>query len=121
MILATLNGPNYSTATTTAAADIEVFDSIGDVIDALVNRYVSNGRRGCDVRTLDGNSVVTYFPAFEHGHHFTCYRFDGDLKDPAQVSAALIVVQCGSWDYGAVIDRDADDDTCIRIEVAGLR
>ena len=126
MIAAVLNGPSYG-APNHDERSIEVFNNLGEVIDALFDRYSSNGKRTCDVRTLDGGHALTLFPTFGEGCQFTCYevlapslvtRTAGERE--SIVMEVLTAVHGGHWDYDVELITTDGDLLTVNIEKAGV-
>ena len=61
MIAATFHGPNYWAANHDETT-VEIYDDLGQVIEALFDRTDSNGRRDCSYDTLDGAHHSVRFP-----------------------------------------------------------
>lgn len=126
MIAAVLNGPSYG-APNHNERTIEVFDHLGEVIDALFDRYSSNGKRTCDVRTLDGGHALTLFPTFGEGCQFTCYevlapslvtRTAGERE--SIVMEVLTAVHGGHWDYNVELTLADNGMLAVTVEKAGV-
>lgn len=128
MIAATFHGssyapPNYDFDT------IEVFPSLEGVIDALFDRYASNGRRLIDSTFLDGSGQSVYWPTVGAGDSFTCYLMpepaedDGETAEDALEGARLTVHTAvhGGWsDYTVTLDETIDGDLTVVVRKAGL-
>lgn len=128
MIAATFHGsiyspPNYDFDT------IEVFTSLEDVIDALFDRYASNGRRLINSTFLDGSGQSVYWPTVGQGDSFTCYLMpepaedDEETAEDALEGARLAVHTAvhGGWsDYTVTLDESAEGTLRVIVEKAGL-
>lgn len=121
MIAAILNGPSYG-APNHDERTIEVFNHLGEVIDALFDRYSSNGKRTCDVVTLDGKIERTLFPTFGEGCQFTCY----EVSDPSLANRETLVMEVltavhgGHWDYDVELIATDSELLTVNIEKAGV-
>lgn len=123
MIAATLHGPNYW-APSYDFDTIEVFDSLEQVIEALFDRYSSNGRRHCDAKFLDGHTTSTLYPGFDPGTSFTCYLLtqeEGttDLTEDMVMQAHTAVH--GGWkDYTVTLVNSDEGELSVKVERAGI-
>jgi hypothetical protein len=111
MIAATIEGPSYAWRPNNDESSIEVFATLEDAVVALMERYYSNGRTYCTVRTLDGKAENVLFPAFDLGTLFTCYTVAGALEGrPAedQVLDALAEVHSQVWTWTLTLSRNED-------------
>lgn len=116
MIAATLTGPHHF-APNYDESSIELFENLDEAVDALFERYSSNGSRQCTVRTLDGRTEETYFPAFGEESKFTCYKITTEQPDTDEVLSA---VHGGWWDYTVELRRPHGDLLSAIVEKAGL-
>jgi hypothetical protein len=128
MIAATFHGasyapPNYDFDT------IEVFPSLEDVIEALFDRYSSNGKRLVESTYLDGHTTDVYWPTVQVGDGFTCYRMPEPDPDPeitateALESARLEVHTAvhGGWhDYIVTLAESGEGTLVVQVERAGI-
>ncbi|QWY82833.1 hypothetical protein PP641_gp093 [Arthrobacter phage SilentRX] len=123
MIAATFHGahyapPNYDFDT------IEVFPSLEDAIDALFDRYASNGRRLIDSRFLDGSGQSVFWPTVEIGDSFKCYRVPGFRDVEIGEGERLEVhtaVHGGWWDYEITLASAGDnDDVAVTVTKVGI-
>lgn len=123
MIAATLHGPSYG-APSHDEHSIEVFNHIGEVVDALFERMNSNGKYPCTVRTLDGRTKNVLFSTFGEDVSFTCYQSSimatVDQTHEGLVMEFLAAVHGGHWDYEAVLVRTDGDLITVNIEKAGM-
>ena len=124
MIAATLKGPSYSPINYDFDS-IEVFDSLEDVIEALFDRYSSNGQRTCPATYLDGSGSHVYYPTFGEGMSFTCYRAPEILNetDEEQVEARRLEVHTavhGGWKDYTVTLAETDGTLIVMVERAGI-
>lgn len=126
MIAAILSGPSYFSPNHDER-HIEVFNHLGEVVDALFHRYSSNGKHPCTVNTLDGKTERVLFPTFGEGSQFTCYEID---TPPAAagfpafheelVMDVLTAVHMGAWDYDVEIVATDSELLTVNIEKAGV-
>ena len=124
MIAATFHGssyapPNYDFDT------IEVFDTLEDVIEALFDRYASNGQRLIDSTFLDGSGQSVYWPTVGEGDYFTCYRTTPiDEADEDAVEGRRLEVHTavhGGWhDYTVTLAGGYDGSLMVTVLKAGL-
>lgn len=127
MIAATLTGPSYF-APSYDESSIELFENLDEAVDALFDRYSSNGSRPCTVRTLDGRTEEAYFPAFGEESKFTCYKIVtnpvtealSELFREETVGEVLSAVHGGWWDYTVELRRPHGDLLSAIVEKAGL-
>jgi hypothetical protein len=107
MIAATLHGPNYFSPNHDETT-IEVFASIAEAIEALFERYSSNGKRSCTYNTLDGRRHSVLFPVFGEGTRFECYGIEGlvdrGIADEVQVMSTLAAVHSGVRDWTLTLE-----------------
>lgn len=126
MIAATLHGPSYG-ALNHDEHSIEVFDHIGDVVDALFERMNSNGQYPCTVATLDGRTEEVLFSTFGESTSFTCYAMGADSlmtdfpeANEGIVMEALAAVHGGHWEYDAILVRTDEGLVTVQVEKAGM-
>lgn len=130
MIAATFHGAHYSPPSYDFDS-IEVFPSLEDAIEALFDRYSSNGRRLIDSTYLDGSGTSVYWPTVEIGDSFNCYRmpYVDDNDDTITAEEALegarlevhAAVHGGWWDYKIALTSAGDnDDVAIEVTKAGI-
>jgi hypothetical protein len=124
MIAATLKGPNYQPINYDFDS-IEVFDTLEDVIEALFDRYTSNGQRLIDSTFLDGSGQSVYWPNFDAGHTFTCYRTTPiDEADEDAVEGRRLEVHTavhGGWhDYIVTLTESEQGTLTAVVERAGI-
>lgn len=129
MIAAILSGPSYG-APNHDERSIEVFNHIGEVVEAMFDRYSSNGKRTCDVRTLDGGLNLTLFPTFGEGCQFTCYEIAASVPmTTGQVSTqlresvvmeVLAAVHGGHWDWDVELIATDSELMTVNVEKAGM-
>jgi hypothetical protein len=107
MIAATLHGPNYF-APNHDEASIEVFASIAEAIEALLERYSASGKRFCTYTTLNGKYHSVLFPVFGEGTSFECYGIEGlvdrGIPDEVQVMSTLAAVHSGVRDWTLTLE-----------------
>lgn len=124
MIAATMHGPNYASPSYDFDT-IEVFDSLEDVIEALFDRYSSNGQRTCDSAYLDGHTESVLYPNFDAGQYFTCYRTTPiDESDEDAVEGRRLEVHTavhGGWrDYTVTLTESEQGTLMVTVERAGI-
>lgn len=124
MIAAVLNGPSYG-APNHDESSIEVFNHIGEVIDALYERMNSNGMYPCTVRTLDGRTEKVIFPTFGEGMRFTCFKASAmtrlsEVIPEDVVMEFLPAVHGGHWDYDVELVQGPEDLIVAQVERAGM-
>lgn len=126
MIAAILSGPNYW-APNHDEHSIEVFNHIGEVVEAMFDRYASNGKRTCDVVTLDGKITKTLFPTFGEGCQFTCYEvpsvsLTNGVKGTYEeiVMEVLTAVHGGHWDWDVELIATDSELMTVNVEKAGV-
>lgn len=125
MIAATWHSPQYSPPNYDFDT-IEVFPSLEEVIEALFDRYSSNGQRHIDSTYLDGHTESVYYPTVEAGTYFTCYLLTQDAGSheltEAMVMEAHTAVHGGWKDYTVTLDwsRHDDDQLVVVVEKAGI-
>ena len=115
MIAATLHGPNYW-APNHDEHTIEVFENLGAAIEALIERYRSNGQRQCEISYLDGTTESSLFPAFEIGTYLQCYTIEGHvdrIPDEVQVMNTLSAVHGGYRDWALFLSTAEGDDLAV--------
>lgn len=123
MIAATLNGPNYSQINYDFDT-IEVFPSLEEVIEALFDRYSSNGQRQCDATYLDGHTESVLYPAFGEGTSFTCYLMTEEQGATGITEQMRLDAHCavhGGWrDYTVTLDGSDEGTLRVIVERAGI-
>jgi hypothetical protein len=124
MIAATLKGPSYQPINYDFDS-IEVFNSLEDVIEALFERYSSNGQRTCAATYLDGSGTDVYYPDFGAGMTFTCYRTTPiDEADEEAVEGRRLEVHTavhGGWhDYIVTLTESEQGTLTAVVERAGI-
>lgn len=126
MIAAILSGPSYG-APNHDERSIEVFNHIGEVVDALFDRYSANGKRPCDIVTLDGMVTKSLFPALGEGTSFTCFEVDAvslttGLKGTYEdlVMEVLTLVHGGHWAWDVELVATDSDLMTVNVEKAGV-
>lgn len=118
-IIATFHGANYF-APNHDESTIEVFETLEDAILSLKDRYVSNGSRDVNYKTLDGNEHSVKFPAVNTGDSLICYTmpddFIGGADQDEAVEQALCAVHGGYHDYRLTLYADSlSDDVAISV------
>ena len=124
MIAATLHGPNYFSPNYDFDT-IEVFPSLEEVVQALFERYSSNGRHQCEATYLDGHTESALYPAFG-GAYFVCYLLtqeagSHELTEGMRMEAHTAVH--GGWrDYTVALDwaREDEDKLIVTVDRAGI-
>lgn len=113
--------PNYDFDT------IEVFASLEEVIEALFERYSSNGRRLIDSTYLDGHTESVYWPTVEAGASFTCYLMEGDslFTDFPDIHEGIMLgvhtAVHGGWkDYTVTLVESEQGSLVAMVERAGI-
>ena len=127
MIAATFRSPNYSPPNYDFDT-IEVFPSLEDVIEALFDRYSSNGQREIHSEFLDGHSESVLMPNVEAGASFTCYRHNaelpaGDDLEPLDEDVVLEIHTAvhGGWkDYTVTLQTGHFGDVVVEVQKAGI-
>lgn len=123
MIAATFAGPNYFSPNHDESS-IEVHPTLEDVIEALFQRYSSNGRYELHYTTLDGAEHDVAFPGVEEDTSMTCYLTDGDNPDriftEAGVLEVLSAVHGGHWDYKVTLMHNEQGTLTAAVERAGI-
>lgn len=131
MIAATFHGASYGPPNYDFDS-IEVFPSLEDALEALFDRYASNGRRQIASTFLDGSGRSVYWPTVEIGDYFNCYRMPEPEQDDTVTAAEALegarlavhtAVHGGWWDYRlALADAGDNDDVAVTVTVtkAGL-
>jgi len=124
MIAATLKGPSYQPINYDFDS-IEVFNSLEDVIEALFERYSSNGQRTCAATYLDGSGTDVYYPDFGAGMTFTCYRLNTsepivDELHEDTVMEAHTAVHGGWHDYIVTLTESEQGTLTAVVERAGI-
>ena len=122
MIAATFHGasyvPSYDFDT------IEVFPSLEDVIEALFDRYSSNGQRKIDSTYLDGSTKSVFWPTVGAGDSFNCYLLTPEegvteLNEDLVMQAHTAVH--GGWrDYTVTLDESDEGTLRVIVERAGI-
>jgi hypothetical protein len=116
MIAATLSGPNYFSPSHDEYST-ELFDDLGAAVEALLDRYNSNGARSCHVDWLYGSSEDVTFPAFGEGTSLTLYLLPdpepADAADPDAltehyISEALPAIHVRAFDYTLTLEYVGD-------------
>lgn len=119
MIAATLHGPNYAWTPNNDAYSIEVFNTLEDVIIALLERHHANGRTSMSYSLLDGRQCIALFPVFNEGTTFTCYEVAGalvqNIASEDQVMDALTDVHSGVWTWRLTL-TDTDGTMTVTVE-----
>ena len=128
MIAATFHGASY--APSYDFDTIEVFPSLEDVIEALFDRYSSNGQRKIDSTYLDGSTKSVFWPTVGAGDSFNCYRVgtftDGDPVfevtglSEGQVLEVHTAVHGGWRDYTVTLDESDEGTLRVIVERAGI-
>jgi hypothetical protein len=122
MIAATLHGPSYDSINYDFDS-IEVFASLEEVIEALFERYSSNGQFTCEAAYLDGHTDSTYYPAFDPGTYFTCYRI-ADIEDDTDLEGQRLEAHTavhGGWrDYTVTLVQSEEGALSVTVEKAGI-
>lgn len=124
MIAATLHGPNFW-APNYDFDTIEVFPSLEEVIEALFDRYSSNGQRDCKAEYLDGHFSNLLYPTFGAGTYFTCYLLpDVDEEDEDAVEGRRLEAHTavhGGWrDYTVTLVESEEGSLVVTVERAGI-
>lgn len=127
MIAATLHGPNYASPSYDFDT-IEIFHSLEDVIEALFERYSSNGQLDCDSTYLDGHTESTLYPGFDAGQYFHCYRIPEWIEDeqyhPDELEGYRLQAHTavhGGWrDYTVTLAESEQDHLIVTVERAGI-
>lgn len=123
MIAATYSGPNYSPPNYDFNT-IEVFDSLEEVIEALFDRYSSNGQRTVDSTYLDGHTENTFWPNVEAGATFICYLLtqeEGTTGLTEQMVMEAHTAVHGGWrDYTVTLDESDEGTLRVIVERAGI-
>ncbi|UOK18421.1 hypothetical protein SEA_BRUHMOMENT_105 [Arthrobacter phage BruhMoment] len=125
MIAATFHSPQYSPPNYDFNT-IEVFNTLEDVIEALFDRYFSNGRRMITSEYLDGSNKSAYWPSVEAGSYFTCYLHDSELPtgnlligEDVQLDIHT-AVHGGHWDYTVTLAESEQGTLVAQVERAGI-
>lgn len=127
MIAATLHTPS-NWLPNNDADTIEIFDNLEQVIDALFDRYSSNGKRECQAEYLDEHTTLSLYPTFEPGSYFICYlipEWDRDeVYHPDELEnhklSALAMIHNGWRDYTVTLVRSDEDELHVAVQKAGL-
>lgn len=124
MIAATFHGASYAPPSYDFDT-IEVFDTLEDVIEALFERYSSNGQRQCDSTYLDGSTQSCCWPTVGAGDSFVCYRTTPiDESDEEAVEGRRLEVHTavhGGWrDYTVTLDESDEGTLRVIVERAGI-
>ena len=124
MIAATFHGASY--APSYDFDTIEVFPSLEQVIEALFDRYSSNGQRKIDSTYLDGSTQSVYWPTVGAGDYFTCY-LHGDVTEEEGEDALegmrldIHTAVHGGWkDYTVTLDESDEGTLRVIVERAGI-
>lgn len=113
MIAAVLTGPAHW-APNHDEHSIEVYENLGDAMEALVDRYRSNGR-DVTITYLDGRTECAAWPAFSIESGFECYILPDEvtpdsLGSDAAIEATLPSVHGGYIDWRLILTTHGDDD-----------
>lgn len=123
MITATFRSPNYSPPNYDFNT-IEVFNTLEEVIEALFDRYSSNGQRLIESTYLDGHTENVYWPNVEAGASFTCYLMSDNFKSPALKEEAIMDIHTavhGGWkDYTVTLVESEQGSLVAMVERAGI-
>lgn len=123
MIAATFHGSSYSPPNYDFDT-IEVFPSLEEVIEALFDRYTSNGKRTIESTYLDGHTTSVYWPTVGAGDSFTCYLLTQEAGSheltEAMVMQAHTAVHGGWKDYTVTLVQSEDDHLIVTVERAGI-
>lgn len=123
MIAATFRSPNYSPPNYDFDT-IEVFPSLEQVIEALFDRYSSNGQRDIRSEFLDGHTEEVYWPNVEAGASFTCYLLtqeEGTTHLTEQMVMEAHTAVHGGWkDYTVTLDESDEGTLRVIVERAGI-
>jgi hypothetical protein len=124
MIAATFAGPNYFSPSYDETS-IEVFSTLEDVIEALFDRYSSNGKREVAYETLDGRRHSTHFPGVEAGTAFTCFLLSepvtwDNYADEENIETVMTAVHGGWKDYTVTLVESEQGSLLVTVERAGI-
>jgi hypothetical protein len=123
MIAATFHGASYSPPSYDFDT-IEVFPSLEDVIEALFDRYSSNGQRKVDSTYLDGSTQSVFWPAVGAGDYFTCYLLTQEEGTTGLTESMVMDAHCavhGGWkDYTVTLDQPDEGTLRVIVERAGI-
>ena len=124
MIAATFHGPNYFTPNNDESS-IEVHDTLEDVIEALFDRYSSNGRRHVSYTMLDGKHYDVLFPGVEAGTYFTCFLLSehvtrDTIHSDEDIEEVMTAVHGGHWDYTVSLVEAEQGSLVCQVERAGI-
>jgi hypothetical protein len=126
MIAATFHGASYAPPNYDFNA-IEVFPSLEDVIEALFDRYSSNGQRKIDSTYLDGSKQSVFWPTVSVGDSFNCYLLGTKSLMPEYpalneelVMEAHTAVHGGWKDYTVTLAESDEGTLRVIVERAGI-
>lgn len=123
MIAATFHGANYSPPNYDFNT-IEVFPSLEQVIEALFDRYSSNGQRQVESAFLDGHTENAFYPNVEVGSSFTCYLLtqeEGTTGLTEQMVMEAHTAVHGGWkDYTVTLAESEQGSLVAMVERAGI-
>jgi hypothetical protein len=124
-LAATFHSPNYAPPNYDFDT-IELFTSLEECIEALFDRYSSNGQRECEAVFLDGHSTSTLYPNVEAGASFTCYllRESADPENPEEWEGVVLEAHTavhGGWrDYTVTLVESEQGSLVCMVERAGI-
>ena len=123
MIAATFRGTNYDPPNYDFNT-IEVFPSLEHVIEALFDRYSSNGKRQIDSTFLDGSTTHVFYPNVGVGDSFTCYLLTQEAGSHEltedMVMEAHTAVHGGWKDYTVTLVQSEQGSLVCMVERAGI-
>lgn len=109
MYAATLFGPSYDTSNGHNAENIEVFDTVGQAIEAMFDRHRQHGRYPCNVNLLTGYSQALTFPGFTAGTAMQLYDIGFLLPYGDKLPAAVERINSGEWDWYLILEDNGSD------------
>jgi len=123
MIAATFHGASYAPPNYDFNA-IEVFPSLEEVIEALFDRYSSNGQRKIDSAYLDGSKQSVFWPTVGAGDSFNCYLLtqeEGTTGLTEQMVLDAHTAVHGGWkDYTVTLVESEQGSLVAMVERAGI-
>lgn len=110
MYAAALFGPSYDTSNGHDLEHLEMFDTVGQAIEAMFDRHRAHGRQSFNITNANGYNMALMFPAFGAGT--ALQLFDVGFLRPHTESRKLELldrVAAGLWDWYLILEHNGSD------------
>lgn len=110
MYAATLFGPSYDTSNGHNEDNIEVFDTVGQAIEAMFDRHRLHGRYPAHMDMISGYSQALIFPAFGAGTAMQLYEIGFLLpRNDEEIQKIIERIDSCNWDWYLILEDNGSD------------